>query len=69
MNKYKVGRNKLSNRFRIFNNRLTIEMLNERTAQFKIKMKQTFLITQNQHLDKNKLGKQKVKLINHEYLI
>ena len=69
MNRHKVGRNKLSNRFRIFNNRLTIEMLNERTAQFKIKMKQTFLITQNQHLDKNKLGKQKVKLINHEYLI
>ena len=61
MNRHKVGRNKLSNRFRIFNNRLTIEMLNERTAQFKIKMKQTFLITQNQHLDKNKLGKQKVK--------
>ena len=41
-NRYKIGRNKLSDRFKILDNKLELESLN--FNQFKIKMKQKFIL-------------------------
>ena len=43
MNKYKIGRNLISNRFKILNNLVELASLNDSYNQFKIKMKKKFI--------------------------
>ena len=43
-NRFKIGKNKLCNRFKVLNNLVTLDCLNDNFAQFKIKMKLMFLL-------------------------
>ena len=46
MNRYKLGKNKLSNRLKILNNNIDLDTLNESLVQYKLKMKKKFITKQ-----------------------